>query len=305
VPKYVLFWVVFRVLGRLPVPALYVIADITAALAYRLATSARGNVLDNLRHVTPDASETKIRKAARQVFRNVAYYYADFAHLPHIDVQQFYDERLTIHGVHEQLLPLLREGKGAIMLSGHLGNPELVLQGLAALGQTALAVTEPVEPPALARMLNGIRSSHGHEFHPVGVKGVKRIIQGLRSGKTAALMGDRDIEGPRMRLPFFGHETWMPTGPIELGLREGVPIFPSFSYRRGRFNLEAWLEPPIGITRTDDFQADVRATALEFIARLEARLRAEPWQWLVLERIWDDDVAQAEPAVKNAKKAAA
>src|SRR5690348_3004597 len=92
--KYVLFWVVFRILGLLPLRALYVVADIVAALAYRLAPGARRNVWDNLRHVMPDAPKSKLRKAAKQVFRSVAYCYADFAHMPHLDMDNFFINRI-------------------------------------------------------------------------------------------------------------------------------------------------------------------------------------------------------------------
>lgn len=303
--KYVLFWVVFRILGLLPLRALYIVADITAALAYRLAPNARANVWDNLHHVMPNAPKSKVRKAAKQVFRSVAYYYADFAHMPHLNVKHFFEKRLNFHNVRETLIPVLASGQGVVMLSAHIGNAELAMQGMIPLGAKMVAVTEPIEPPALSRMMNRIRSSQGHEFLPVGFKGVKRLIKGLREGKALALMGDRDIEGPRMRLPFFGQETWMPTGPIELGLRTGSPIFPSFSYRSGRFGLEAWLEPAIEVERTDDFQADVRAAALQYIARLEARLREHSGDWLVLERIWDDQAAKPEREQSDTERVAA
>ncbi|MEO6198055.1 MAG: hypothetical protein ABIP58_08110, partial [Dehalococcoidia bacterium] len=101
------------------------------------------------------------------------------------------------------------------------------------------------------------------------------------------LMGDRDIEGPRMKLPFFGVDTWMPTGPVEVGLRTGAAIFPSFCVRRRRYGIDAYLEEEIIIERTDDLQADVRAAMLKYIERLEWWLRKEPDQWAVFERIWD------------------
>jgi KDO2-lipid IV(A) lauroyltransferase len=291
--KYLVFWFVFRVLGLLPLPALYWIADVVAAIGFRVARGSREAVLANLRHVLPDADDARLREVAKQSFRSVAYYYADLAHLPRLDPKRFLEERLDLHGVHERLLPTVHSGSGAIMLSGHFGNPEFVLQAVLPLGIRGAAVTEPVQPPRLARMMNEIRSTHGVEFMPVGVSGVKRMIQTIRSGGAIALMGDRDIEGPRMRLPFFGREAWMPTGPIELGLRTGVPVFPSFCWRRNRYRIEAFLEEPIEVKRTDDFQADVRAAALIWIARFEHYLREDPGQWFVLERIWDEEAADS------------
>ncbi len=290
--KYLVFWFVFRVLGWLPLSALYWIADVAAAIGYRLAPRSRESVLDNLRHAMPDASDSALADAAKAVFRSVAYYYADLAHLPHMNVQRFHDERLIHHGVDERMRPVLASGRGAVMLSAHFGNPELVTQAMAVLGIPVLAVTERVEPERLAELLESVRSSHGLEFRPVGVGAAKRVIQMLKSRGSVALMGDRDIEGPRMMLPFFGVETWMPTGPVEVGLRTGAAIFPSFCVRRERYKIEAFLEDEIVIERTDDLQADVRVVMLKYIERLEWWIRKEPGEWAVFERIWETD----EPA---------
>ena len=294
--RYLTFWFVFRVLGRLPLPLLYSIAEIVGRLGYALAPSARRNVWDNLRHVMPDAPKPRLREVAKAVFRNVAYYYADLAQLPRMDPGQFLRERLLYTGIEEYVRANNDRGRGVVMLSAHIGNAEMAGQGLVPLQIPCCAVTEVVKPERLSRMLNGIRKTHGVEFMPVGVRSAKRIVRTLRDGGTVALMGDRDISGPKMLLPFFGEEAWMPTGPIEVALRTGAAIVPSFSSRRGRYIIDADSEAPIEIERTDDLQADVRTAMLEYISRLETRLRAEPDQWMVLERLWDAESSEPQPA---------
>ena len=129
---------------------------------------------------------------------------------------------LSKHRIEEHVRANNAKGRGVVMLSAHVGNAELAGQGLIPLGIPCFAVTEPIEPAALRRMMNKIRSTHGVEFEPVGVASAKRIVRILRDGGTVALMGDRDISGPRMRLPFFGEDAWMPTGPVEVALRTGA-----------------------------------------------------------------------------------
>lgn len=294
--KYLIFWFGFRVLGRLPLPLLYGIAEIVGRVGYILAPGPRRNVWDNLRHVMPDAPKSRLRQTAKAVFRNVAYYYADLAQLPRMDIDQFFRERLIYSGIEEYIRSNIEKGHGVVMLSAHVGNAEMAGQSLVPLGIPCFAVTEAVKPERLSRMLNSIRKTHGVEVMPVGVPSAKRIMRTLRDGGTVALMGDRDIHGPKMLLPFFGEETWMPTGPIEVALRTGAAIVPAFSSRRGRYVIEANAQTPIEIERTDDLQADVRTAMLEYISRLETRLRAEPGQWMVLERIWDAEPREPQPA---------
>jgi KDO2-lipid IV(A) lauroyltransferase len=301
--RYWIFWFVFKVLGRLPWPALYAIADLTARTGYHLAGESRRNVLKNLRQVAPSAGDAQMQEAARQIFKNVALYYADLAYLPRLDTQRFYHERLTVYGLDENLRPAIATGRGVVMLSVHFGNPELVMQGLLPCGIKAFALTEPQSPRKLSLMMDELRRSKGHDFAPVSVGSVKRVMRTVKQGGVVALMGDRDIEGPRQLLPFCGKETWMPTGPIEVALRTGAIVIPSFSHRRGK-RFDAYMEEPLKLERTGDFEADARNGALEYLARFEKRLRAEPWQWAVLESLWDEDVPKpgrrTEPATASA-----
>lgn len=286
--KFVLFFVAFHTLGRLPVSVLYRLMDFAGWAAYYLARGPRRNVWDNLRHVVPPGTpKGELRRVARQVFRSVARNYADVAHLPYMDVDDFFRKRAIVHGFQENLVPAIERGKGVVMLTAHYGNPELAGQALVPLKVLAYALTEPLAPPQLARLLNRSRSSKGHEFASVSVGNVKRAIKVLRGGGVVALVGDRDIEGPRMLLPFCGVETYMPTGPIEVALRTGATVIPSFSRRLDRYIIESYMEEPLDLERTGDLEQDVRSGALRFLERFERRLRADPGQWGVLEAVWD------------------
>src|SRR3990172_7090159 len=104
--KYLFFLALFKVLGLLPLPALYRVAYGVGDLGYMLFPGVRANVWDNLRHVFPPGTPKRtIRRAARQVFRNVALYYADMAAIPRIDVQELFDKRLGVNGLFELLIP--------------------------------------------------------------------------------------------------------------------------------------------------------------------------------------------------------
>lgn len=298
--RYVLIRSTFATIGRLPTRLLYVIFRIVAEVTYLVARRSRRSVWRNLRHVVPpDTPKRDIRRMARQVFRNVALYYVDLARMPYIDIQHLVHKRMDIHGLEDNLLPAIANGKGVIMLGAHCGSPELAGQALLPAGVKVFALTEPLEPPALSRLLDRVRSSPGHTFGPVNIGNVKRVIKTLRSGGTVALMGDRDIEGPRQRLPFFGIETWMPTGPIEVALRTGATVVPCFSSRRDDYFINAHIEAPLDLQRTDDFESDIRAGAVAYIERLEKFIRADPGSWLILEPIWVAQGADASGEPKD------
>lgn len=294
--RYLFFLITFNTIGRLPTRLLYAIFPYVGDLCYLLASGPRRNVWKNLRRVMPpDTPKRRMRRVARQIFRNVALYYVDLARMPYTDPDDLFINRMEISGLYEILLPAVEEGKGVIMLSAHCGNPEIAGQGLLHVNVKVFALTEPLEPPRLSRLLDSARSSLGMTFAPVSIANVKRVMKTLRSGGVVALMADRDIEGPKQRLPFFGAETWMPTGPIEVALRTGATVVPSFSGRRNNYVIQAVMEEPLKLERTGDFEADVRAGQLEYMGRLERFLRNDPSQWLVLESIWEDEPAPSGP----------
>ncbi len=263
-------------------------AQIVGRLVYWLSRARRRDVINNLRHVMGrEVPDRKVQAAARNVFVNVAKNYVDLVRMPYIDVDDFYRRRLRYYGFDEHVLPAVAAGKGVIALSGHLGNPELGAQGMLPKGVKVFALTEPLQPPRLSRLVDSLRASKGHSFAPVGFAGVRRAIQILRQGGVVALVGDRDIEGPRASLPFFGEEAMIPTGPIEVALRTGATVIPAFCVRTEQGGVDAYLEEPLDMERTGDMERDVRTNTLRFLSRLERRLQDYPDQWVVLESIWD------------------
>ncbi|MFQ6019135.1 MAG: lysophospholipid acyltransferase family protein [Dehalococcoidia bacterium] len=286
--KYVSFLIGVHILGRLPLPLLYRLVSALANLGYLLLPRQRANVCDNMRHALgPRARKGEVRKAARQVFRNVAKYYADLVHMRRLDFDDFFQRRLRHSGFEENFLPAYQAGKGVILVSAHFGNPELAIQALLQPGIKAFALTEPLQPPRLSRLVDGLRSTLGHTFRPVSVTNVKMAFRTLKAGGVVALMLDRDIEGPRVRLPFCGEETLLPTGPVEMAMRTGAALVPTFCARGEADKIEVVFEEPLEMVDTGGLQADVRTNALRLLAHFERHLRRDPGQWMVLERVWE------------------
>jgi len=287
--KYVLLLLSVRLFGWLPARVLYGLANAAGELAYILFVRVRHNVWDNMRHVMgPAASKAELRRAAREVFRNIARYYVDLISRPRLDVQRFYDRQLTPYKLEENLLAPLKQGKGVILVSGHFGDAELVIQGLLPLGVKALALTEPLDPPALSRLVHRLRSSSGHTFLPVSLSNVKVTLRYLKAGGMIALMCDRDIEGRSLRVPFFGSPASVPVGAVELAMRTGAPLVPTFSHRLNNNHYEVFAEPAVELARTGDPQADLQTNVRRLLERFEPHVRRDPGQWTVLEAVWED-----------------
>jgi KDO2-lipid IV(A) lauroyltransferase len=288
--KYLLLLACARLLGRLPTRVLYLLASVAAVLIYALAGGLRRNVWDNMRHVMgPNTPKKELRRAARQVFGNWAKAYADLIHLPYLDLPKFFEQKLVYHGLEENMLPAIANGKGVIISSGHFGNVELGIQGLMAKGVRVTVLTEPIQPPALSRLLDGLRASKGHTFLTVSFASIKTVLRTVRAGGVVGLMCDRDIEGRSVHLPFCGTPTSVPVGIVELATRTGATIIPIFIHRKNGDACEAFLEPPLELVNSGDPEADLKTNVRRLLERFEAHLRRDPGQWTVLETVWDTE----------------
>jgi len=287
--KYALILLSVYLFGWLPARVLYGLANVAGELGYIVFVRVRHRVWDNMRHVMgPATPKGELRRAARQVFRNTARYYVDLISRPRLDVQRLYERQLTHYGLEENLLAPLKQGKGVVLVSSHFGDAELVIQGLLPLGVKAIALTEPLEPPALSRLVHRLRSSSGHTFLPVSLSNVKATLRHLKAGGLIALMCDRDIEGRSLRVPFCGALASMPVGAVELAMRTGAPLVPTFAHRRNGNHHEVFAEPAVELSRTGDAQADLETNVRRLLQRFEPHLRSDPGQWTVLESVWED-----------------
>jgi lauroyl/myristoyl acyltransferase len=286
--KYLLLLACARLLGRLPIRVLYLLAAVAAPLIYAFAWRLRRNVWDNMRHVMgADTPKKELRRAARQVFRNWAKSYADLFHLPRLNLPKFFEERLVYHGFDENMLPAIAKGKGVIVASGHYGNVQLGIQGLLGKGVKVTVLTEPLQPPALSRLVDGLRASKGHTFLPVSIGSIKALLRSIKAGGVAGLMCDRDIEGRSIRVPFCGTPASVPVGVVELATRTGATIVPIFVHRKNGDACEAFLEAPLELVGNGDPETDLKTNVRRLLERFEAHLRRDPGQWVVLEAVWD------------------
>ncbi|MCH7650774.1 MAG: lysophospholipid acyltransferase family protein [Nitrospinae bacterium] len=222
---------------------------------------------------------------AREVFRNATRYYADLFHIRHMDGEKFFHERLELEGL-EHLIAARDSGRGVIVVSAHFGNPEIAVQGMASEGFTFFALTEPLQPQALSDFTQWLRSGHGHEYRTLSFGATKEMIRRLKRGGLVAILLDRDVAGTGVPVQFFGAETRMPLGAVDIALRTGAHLIPAWAWRIPGYRFRVEIEPPMELVRTGSFDEDVRTNARRLLELFERRLRADPGQWSVLEPIW-------------------
>jgi KDO2-lipid IV(A) lauroyltransferase len=192
------------------------------------------------------------------------------------------ESRVTI--IHDAILSELKAGgRGALVISGHLGNWEMMAAAIAHFGHPFHVLVAQQKNRLVGDLIDDFRRAAGIQPIRVGPS-VKEMLWALRRGEFVGIVSDQNAGREGVFVEFFGRPTSTPRGPAVIALRTGVPILLGFAIREPRGGHRVVferLEPsfPTG-------EEGIRAITQAYTARLEAYIRQHPEQWLWTHRRW-------------------
>lgn len=258
-------------------------------LAYRLSPTYRGNVLDNMRHVLgPDASEKDVERAARHIFRTNAENFRDLLLLPHRSPTEIIGRIHLEHGDWSILDQALAGGKGAVLITAHLGAFDIVGHSLLHRGYQLTTVTGRTTSRYLFDLVTFLRRSHDMRIVEASPSGVRRVIQALRRGECAVFLTDRDFFLNGRPVRFFGHDTTLPPGAVRIARDTGAPIVPIFTTRHSDYHA-LYIEEAFTVEKTNDVDADIARGLNRVVEVLERAIARAPDQWVMFQRVWPSE----------------
>jgi phosphatidylinositol dimannoside acyltransferase len=262
----------------------YRIAVVAGWLAWKTRPRLRRNVTRNLLPLC-DGDLGRAKREGVRVCQYIAQYYVDLATLPKRDLARF--ERKNLEFVNPEHIAQLSVPGPIVAVSAHTGNAELAIQAINSHGRRFVAVVEAQRPPEWSRYLLKLRSAKGGTFYESDFRGVRASIEALKAGGVLGLMGDRDIQGTGVGVEICGQRVKVPRGPWELARRTGALVMPMFASRIHDDHFQVHLHEPFHMEVTADAEEDIRLVAMKWALLLEAHLRRDPGQWVVLEDYWD------------------
>jgi KDO2-lipid IV(A) lauroyltransferase len=188
-------------------------------------------------------------------------------------------------GARRVLDDTLAEGKGAVLISGHIGNWELFGQAIAAAGYPITTIAKPSYDPRVTRWLQKWRTEHGLRIvWRDETNAGKSILSVLRRNGLIAFLIDQNTRTAGDYLPFFGRPAFTPTTPAAIALRTGAPVIFCWHHRRQKLHSMSFNR--IYYTPTGDSKIDIPALTAQFNDRLESAIRTVPEQWVWLHSRW-------------------
>lgn len=262
--------------------------------AWRLLGRRRQIAIDNVTRALGPApqgvpAETIARRALEQLGRT----FVEFLALPAHSRESLL-ARIEFTGF-DPAQQWIGEGKGAVFLTGHFGNWELLGAAFGWTYAPAHYVLPRQTNPASDAYLNEIRSDLGITCHVIE-DGMLAPMRAVRRGAFLGMLPDQDARKIGIHVPFFGRPASTLTGPARLAIAANVPIVIAMMERTGRGRFRAWVVRILEAKPDADEDAEIERLTREINEAFEEVIRARPDHWYWIHRRWKTPPATAAPA---------
>jgi KDO2-lipid IV(A) lauroyltransferase len=277
------------------------LARFVGNLAYTLGIRRRV-ALENLAMAMPEKSEAERREIARGAYINMARVVLES--LPSGDrlPADWAEQGIEGEEAWRALKARVDTGKGALMVTAHFGNWELLGEMLIRWGVPLDALVRPLKGALNTRIAVNRLGAGAGLIYPRGA--IQEIIAAVERGESPYMLLDQALPAKAaVFVPFFGKLASTTPAMAVAARRTGAPVFVVMGARSGRgarFRLE--VEGPIPPPVPGECEDPITEHTARVTAALERCIRKHPEQWMWLHRRWK---YQPEPAAAGAPAAVA
>ncbi|MDO8585839.1 MAG: lysophospholipid acyltransferase family protein [Armatimonadota bacterium] len=260
------------------------IARVLGPLAYFSSRRYRRAAVANLRAAFPEMGEAEARSITRRVFCNFCRALVEFFIVRRFGPSDL--ERVMELQGKEHADEALRRGKGAMILTAHMGNWEVLARKLVAEGYPMNVIARDSDDPTMTGVINSARRQGGYTVFERD-KSVRSAMRCLKDNQFLGILPDQNTIGSCVFVDFFGRPAATAAGAAMFALKTGAAILPSFNHWEPHTKrYSAVIYPPLETPLTGDTDRDVELITAAYTKIIEAEIRKYPDQWLWLHSRW-------------------
>ncbi|MCK6553179.1 lipid A biosynthesis acyltransferase [Candidatus Binatia bacterium] len=261
-------------------------ADLVGGLLYRFLGPPRRLALAHIELVYGDTLSASAREAlARAAFVNVARCFMEIVKID--EIRRRAAEYVEIEGL-EVLQEMVASGQGGLIVTGHIGNWELLAAYCSWRGIPVAAVARRIYVGGLNDLLVEYRARQGVEtILRESPQAARQLLRTIKRGAVLAMLIDQDTNVPSVSVPFLGRSARTPAGAATFALRRReLRVAAAFIERRPRGGHRITIRPPFEKPHSGDRTEDIRSLTRVFNAALEEQILRHPTEWVWWHRRW-------------------
>ena len=271
----IIFFIIFKIIGLKLSSDLGEIIGKYFGPLFRKKTITKKNILIAF----PDLNEKSINEMIERMWKNIGRIFGEYIHINKFSIID--QKKIKIVFANKNNFELLKKNnKPVVFFSGHFANFELMAKCLQELGFNIGAIYRPLNNIFLNPIMEFIRKKY---ICPIqiekGSNGTKKLIKHISTNSPLALMIDQRLSSS-IRVPFFNQPASTTTTPAQLAIKYDALLIPVFLKRLEKTNFEFFIEEPLIINRTNDYDKDIFNITQSMNKKIEEFIKRDPAHWL-------------------------
>jgi KDO2-lipid IV(A) lauroyltransferase len=271
----IIFFLIFKIIGLKLSSDLGEIIGKYFGPLFRKKTITKKNILIAF----PYLNENSINEMIERMWKNIGRIFGEYIHINKFSIMD--QKKIKIGFANKNNLEILKKNnKPVVFFSGHFANFELMAKCLQELGFNIGAIYRPLNNIFLNPIMEFIRKKY---ICPIqiekGSNGTKKLIKHISTNNPLALMIDQRLSSS-IRVPFFNQPATTTTTPAQLAIKYDALLVPVFLKRLGKSNFEFFIEEPLIINRTNDYDKDIFNITQSMNKKIEEFIKRDPAHWL-------------------------
>ena len=233
----------------------------------------------NIKTAFPDLKPARIKHLVRKSVFNLSLSLMEFLLIYKLDKEKLF-KLIDVKGL-ENLDSI--GNRGAIFLTAHYDNWELIAIFGALYGYPSYVIAREQKYPRLNSLLNRERMRFGNVVIEKGLS-IKKAIQALKAGNRIGILADQNAGKNGLQVKFFGKYASTNPGFIYLTRRASAVVLPIFIRRISLLRHQLVIHPPL------DLSGSEKDVIQKYHNILEAYIKKNPEQWLWFHKRWKHSI---------------
>ncbi|MEJ5284539.1 MAG: lysophospholipid acyltransferase family protein [Brevinematia bacterium] len=223
-------------------------------------------------------TEDEKKELLKKLYYNIVLYAVEYLKLRIVTPKNY--QKFVLFEGYENVDIALKDGKGLIVVTAHIGNWEYLGGIPAKLGKNLAVIINRQFNPYTDWWLKRIREKDGGIkcfYNEVG--DLSKIVRHLKSGGIIGTLVDQTYYFQPIFVPFFGVNAATADGPAKLHLKYGAPIMLAFAIRMPDKKYKLIYYPHIYFEKTENFEEDCKKIMSYINSEYEKIILKYPDQW--------------------------
>jgi len=272
-----------RLVSCLPMPVVHGLGHMLGFVHGSILRYNRTDALHALQRSLPEKTPQECRRIIRSMYSQHGIYLMESLHYFMKDPAEV-KAIIDVEG-EEYLKEALKREKGAVVLTAHFGNFDIMPLATVAHGYKLTVITKNIRNQTVNDIWMEARATDGLTLVPAR-NSFRDCLKALRRNELVGFILDQNMKrGEGIFVEYFGHPASTTPGLAYMAAQAKAPVVPVFIYPKGKnrhvVRILPLIDPPADRTPESIEQATQHYTKV-----IEDVVREDPEQWIWMHRRW-------------------